>query len=92
MPSRKSKLSPVQGFVFAHCCASVICMDNAGYEASLIAGKVYRILPDTEAAKDGFVRLVDESGEDYLFSQKPFCVRRFSPAVRRRILELHPSA
>ena len=44
-----------------------LCVDNTKYEASLIRGKVYRILPDLRAAKDDFVRLVDESGENYLF-------------------------
>lgn len=39
-----------------------LCIDNSNYEASLIRGKVYRILPDPRAAKDGLVRLVDESG------------------------------
>ena len=44
-----------------------MCMDNTDYEASLIRGKVYRILPDPRAAKDDFVRIVDESGDDYLY-------------------------
>jgi hypothetical protein len=44
-----------------------LCIENAGNEASLILGKVYRILPDARAAKDDLVRIVDESGEDYLF-------------------------
>ncbi len=43
-----------------------LCTDNSGYEASLIPGKVYRILPDPRAARDDLVRIVDESGEDYL--------------------------
>ncbi len=51
----------------------VVCIDSADYRASLIPGKVYRILPDARAAKDDLVRIVDESGEDYL-SQKSLCV------------------
>ena len=43
-----------------------LCLDNTGYRASLIAGKLYRILPDPRAAKDDPIRIVDESGEDYL--------------------------
>jgi hypothetical protein len=43
-----------------------LCIDNSEYQASLILGKVYRILPDPVAAKDGLVRIVDESGEGYL--------------------------
>ncbi len=41
-----------------------LCVDNTEYEASLIPGKAYRILPDLRAAQDDFVRLVDEGGED----------------------------
>lgn len=69
----------------------VICVDNSGYEASLIPGKVYRVLPDTRAAKEDMVRLVDESGEDYLFHKGHFAFVDFPPAVRRRILELQPA-
>ncbi len=42
-----------------------LCIDNTDYQASLIPGKVYRILPDPVAAKDDLLRIVDESGEDY---------------------------
>jgi hypothetical protein len=45
--------------------AFALCIDNSDYRASLILGKVYRILPDP-TAKDDLVRIVDESGEDYL--------------------------
>jgi hypothetical protein len=69
-----------------------LCIDNSGYEASLIAGKVYPILPDAKAAKDDMVRLVDESGEDYLFHKNLFAFVDFPAAVRRRILELQPTA
>ena len=41
-----------------------LCIENAGYEASLILGKVYPILQDAKAARDDLVRIVDESGED----------------------------
>lgn len=43
-----------------------ICVRNEGAE-DLEVRKVYRILPDTRAAKDGYVRVIDESGEDYLY-------------------------
>jgi len=51
----------------------VVCIDNNGYRPSLIPGKVYRVLPDPDAARDEFVRIINESGEDYL-SQEPFRV------------------
>ena len=44
-----------------------LCLKNTGNEASLILGKVYRVVPDARAGKDDLVRIVDESGEDYLF-------------------------
>ena len=50
----------------------VVCVDNAGYAASLELHKVYRSLPDKEAEADGEIRVIDESGEDYLYSQGGF--------------------
>jgi len=41
-----------------------ICIDNT---ASLIVKKIYEVLPDEEAAKDDLIRIIDESGEDYLY-------------------------
>jgi len=49
-----------------------ICIDNTGYEASLIIRKLYEVLPDEKAAQDEFLRVVDESGEDYLFHRSHF--------------------
>ena len=65
-----------------------VCLENAGNEASLILGKVYAVVPDARAAKDGLIRVVDESGEDYLFSRAQFEVVEFPQAVRRRLLAL----
>jgi 2-C-methyl-D-erythritol 4-phosphate cytidylyltransferase len=65
-----------------------LCLDNAGNEASLICGKVYRVLPDTGGAKDDLVRVVDESGEDYLFARSQFAIVEFPQAVRRKLLAL----
>lgn len=45
----------------------VLCVKNDAYPASLEVRKVYRTIPDPAAAAKGFVRVVDESGEDYLF-------------------------
>ena len=49
-----------------------ICIDNTGYEASLIPRKLYEVLPDELAARDDFLRVIDESGEDYLFHRSHF--------------------
>jgi len=43
-----------------------VCVDNTDYKASLILRKIYEVLSDEKAAKDDLLRVVDESGEDYL--------------------------
>ncbi len=65
-----------------------LCIENTGNEASLILGKVYRLLPDARAAKDDLVRIIDESGEDYLFDKEQFVLVDFPPAVRKKILAI----
>ena len=49
-----------------------ICVSNDGYPASLEPRKIYRVLPDQVAAMRHFVRVVDESGEDYLYPEDFF--------------------
>lgn len=51
-----------------------ICVENSEYPASLELHKLYRVLPDSEAAKDGDLRIIDESGEDYLYPAEYFVV------------------
>ena len=51
-----------------------ICIDNSEYPASLELHKIYQVLPDDDAAKDGDVRVIDESGEDYLYPTRYFVV------------------
>jgi hypothetical protein len=65
-----------------------LCLDNTRYEASLIVGKVYRVLPDKKAAKDDLVRIVDETGEDYLFHKDHFVFVDFPKTVKSKILAL----
>jgi hypothetical protein len=50
----------------------VVCIRNDGYAASLEARKIYRVVADDVAARRGFVRIIDESGEDYLFPANRF--------------------
>jgi hypothetical protein len=69
-----------------------LCLDNAGNEASLIVGKVYRIVPDARAAKDDLVRIIDESGEDYLFDKTQFAFVDFPQAVRKKLLALQKAS
>ncbi|MGE5217455.1 MAG: hypothetical protein ACM3SP_10690 [Chloroflexota bacterium] len=65
-----------------------LCIDNSDYEVSLIFGKVYPILPDARAAKDDLVRIVDESGEDYLFHKSHFVFVDFPKAIQKKLLAL----
>ena len=65
-----------------------LCVDNADYKASLILGKVYRIIPDLAAAKDDLVRILDESGEDYLYHRSHFVFVDFPRAVAKKIRSL----
>lgn len=50
----------------------VVCLKNEGYGASLERHKIYRVLVDAEAEKDGDLRIIDESGEDYLYPKDWF--------------------
>jgi len=50
----------------------VVCISNRGYRASLVVRRIYRSISDPQAAKRGLVRVVDESGEDYLYPTKLF--------------------
>lgn len=50
----------------------VVCINNGEYPASLELYKIYRILSDTDAEQDGDLRVIDESGEDYLYPAEWF--------------------
>lgn len=69
-----------------------LCLDNAGNEASLIPGKIYRILPDARAAKDDLLRVIDESGEDYLFARQQFAFVTLPQAVKKRLFALQKAS
>ena len=49
-----------------------VCISNEGYTVSLEVGKLYRIIPDEKAASHGYIRVVDESGDDYAYSADRF--------------------
>lgn len=69
-----------------------LCLENSGNEASLILGKVYHVLPDSQAAKDDLLRVVDESGEDDLFHKDQFAFVDLPQAVERKLLALQKTA
>ena len=49
-----------------------ICIENGGDDVSLELCKIYRLLADTRAEKEGLIRVIDESGEDYLYPREDF--------------------
>ena len=63
----------------------VLCVSNDGYEASLVVRRVYERVPDADAAKHKLIRVIDESGEDYLFPAELFAAIRISRAVSRKL-------
>jgi hypothetical protein len=65
----------------------VICVKNDGYAVSLERRKLYVVLADTQAAKHGQLRIVDESGEDYLYPQEYFVTVELPQSLRRRVLQ-----
>ena len=67
--------------------AFVVCIDNEGYPASLELHKIYRVLPDEDAAADGDVRVVDESGEDYLYPATHFSPISVPAVIRESLLK-----
>jgi len=64
----------------------VVCVDNDGYLASLELRKIYVALRDIDAEKHDLIRIVDESGEDYLYPKAFFRVIALPQAVRRAVL------
>jgi hypothetical protein len=64
----------------------VVCIDNEDYPASLEKRKIYVVLRDAGAEKRGLLRIVDESGEDYLYPKTSFRPIALPQAVKRAVL------
>jgi prevent-host-death family protein len=64
----------------------VVCIDNEGYATSLEKRKIYIALRDAAAEKHGLLRIVDETGEDYLYPKKSFRPIALPLAVKRAVL------
>lgn len=60
-----------------------VCINNAGYPASLEAGKLYQIVPDAQAEGHGLLRVIDESGEDYGYSAERFFILAVPQALEK---------
>ncbi len=77
--SRSSASSNRTGSRFA------VCIHNNEYPASLEARKLYRVLPDAAALKRGLIRMIDESGEDYLYPARYFLAVSLPQRVKRAV-------
>jgi hypothetical protein len=75
---KKTRRSPVR---FA------VCIKNKGYEASLEKGKLYRVIPDQQAEAHGYLRIVDESGEDYGYAGSRFFVIALPKPLEKALLK-----
>jgi hypothetical protein len=65
-----------------------VCVDNADYGAALELRKIYQVLPDAAAASRSFIRVIDESGEDYLYPKKMFLRVRIMPERRDELFKI----
>jgi hypothetical protein len=63
-----------------------VCVRNEGYEVSLELRKIYEVLPDTVAARHRQVRVIDVSGEDYLFPASWFAALELPAPTKRAVL------
>ena len=64
-----------------------VCVNNTDYPVALELHKIYRVLPDTDAAEGGDIRVIDESGEDYLYPVEYFVVVDLPQAVEKSLLQ-----
>ncbi|MEY3786422.1 MAG: hypothetical protein RLZ75_627 [Pseudomonadota bacterium] len=65
----------------------VVCKDNADYPASLERCKIYQMLPDEQAKQRQYIRVIDESGEDYLYPQTLFIPITLSSELETAIVK-----
>lgn len=63
-----------------------LCLNTDGYKASLEVGKLYQVIPDASAEAHGYLRIVDESGEDYAFTANRFHLLTLPHTVEQTLL------
>jgi hypothetical protein len=66
----------------------VICIENSEYPASLETRKIYQVVPDEDAEKIGHIRVIDESGEDYLYPESCFIDANLPKAVEAAVVKV----
>jgi hypothetical protein len=64
----------------------VVCVSNKGHPASLELRKLYQVIPDEKASKLGQIRVVDESGQDYLYPEQYFAPVQLPQATEEALL------
>lgn len=64
-----------------------VCISNEGYPASLEVGKLYQVLPDVAAESHGYIRVIDESGEDYGYNRDRFFAIQIPAALQDALLK-----
>jgi hypothetical protein len=79
-PNRVKKDSPSRARTV------VVCISNTGYETSLEPRKIYEVLRDPDAAHHGQLRVIDESGEDYLYPESYFAEIVLPQSIRKAVL------
>lgn len=75
----------LKGQAVHHTTTWAICIHNTGYPAALELRKMYLVLPDASAAVHNYIRIVDESGEDYLYPSDYFLILDLPPAVHEAV-------
>ena len=63
-----------------------LCLNNDGYAASLEIGKLYRVIPDAEVLAQGYLRIIDESGEEYAYAANRFHLIDLPIAVEKTLV------
>ena len=66
----------------------MICIDNSEYPVSLEKRKIYEVVDDADAAAAGCVRVIDESGEDYMYPASCFIEAHLSEAVEQAVAKV----
>ena len=63
-----------------------LCLNNEGYAASLEPGKLYRVIRDDEVMNQGYLRVIDESGEEYAYAANRFYLIHLPVAVEKALM------
>jgi hypothetical protein len=88
VPNFRIKIWGLKGFLFVQIYMKrhfMICIENRGYKASLETRKIYEVLSDKEAERHRQIRVIDESGEDYLYPAYYFAPIRLPSATKEKI-------